>query len=114
MRAQHVVNKFWERWVKEYLPTIAERSKWKKETRNFQVDDIVLIPEERQPRAQWPLGRVTNVHPDDKGKVRSVTLRTKDGNIKRPIAKLCMLIPNDVKTIGYVPHWLDERSIPDP
>ena len=110
LRAQFVVNKFWERWAKEYLPTLAERSKWKTEFRNFQVDDVVVIPVDRQPRAQWPLGRVVDVHPDDKGKVRSVTLKTKDGSIKRPIAKLCMLIPNDVKTVGYVPSWLDEKS----
>ena len=110
IRAQFVVNKFLERWAKEYLPTLAERSKWKTEFRNFPVDDIVVIAVDRQPRAQWPLGRVVDVRPGDKGKVRSVTLKTKHGFIKRPIAKLCILIPNDVMMVGYVPSWLDEKS----
>ena len=37
---------------------LVERSKWKTEFRNFQVDDIVVIPVDQQQRAQWSLGRV--------------------------------------------------------
>ena len=47
------------------------------------------------------------MHPDEKGKVRLVTLRTKDGTFKRPIAKLCLTIPCDDKIAGYVHQWLD-------
>ena len=42
-RAQHVVNCFWQRWQKEYLPTLLGRKKWRKCHRNFQVCDIVLV-----------------------------------------------------------------------
>ena len=44
LRAQFVANKFWKRWAKKYLPTFAERSKWKRVLRNFQRGDIVSIP----------------------------------------------------------------------
>ena len=36
-----------ERWLKEYLLTIAERSKWFTERQNLGVDDIVILTNDR-------------------------------------------------------------------
>ena len=61
---QHLANTFWERWLKEYLPTITLRSKWTTVKRNLSIGDIVLINDNFSPRSQWPLGRVVETFPD--------------------------------------------------
>ena len=99
---QHLANTFWERWLKEYLPTITLRSKWTTVKRNLSIGDIVLINDNFSPRSQWPLGRVVEAFPDRRGHVRSVILQTRGGRIKRPIAKL-YLIEDDI------PVWLSEE-----
>lgn len=37
------------------------------------------------PRGSWIMGRVTKTYPDKKGLVRAVQLKTKTGNLERPI-----------------------------
>ena len=88
---QYVVNLFWKRWTKEYLPTLQIRSKWLKTKENLQVGDIVLMLDETLPRNQWPLARVTEIHTSDDGLVRSVKIKTSSGVYDRPIHKLCLL-----------------------
>ena len=53
--------------------------------------DLVLILESPLPRNEWRWGKVVEVHPSEDGLVRSVTLKTKNGEVVRPIAKLCLL-----------------------
>lgn len=91
-QVQYLVNLFWRRWISEYLPTLQRRQKWFKQSRNFAVDDIVLVADDRQPRGSWPLGRVTQVfkNPLD-GLVRSVTVKTMTSVLDRPITKIVYL-----------------------
>ena len=53
---------FWTRFIKEYLSTLQERKKWNKITRNFVINDIVLVKNENIPRSFWPLARIIDVH----------------------------------------------------
>ena len=48
---QALANMFWTRFIKEYLPTLQERKKWNKITRNFVINDIVLVKNENIPRS---------------------------------------------------------------
>ena len=48
-RMQHIANKFWSRWRKEYLQSLQERQKWTSRRRNFRVDDIVLLKQSNIP-----------------------------------------------------------------
>ena len=84
---QHLASQFWARWSKEYLCTLNERNKWHDPKRNFAVDDIVIV-HATAPRRAWPLGRVVNIYTDSTGFVRSVDVKTKDGEFHRPIDKL--------------------------
>ena len=52
----------WMRFIKENLPTLQESEKWNKVTRNFVINDIVLVKNENIPRSFWPLTRIINVH----------------------------------------------------
>ena len=86
-------NEFWQRGRKEYLASLQARQKWNKVRRNFQVGDIVLLKEDC-PRNTWPMGRVMQVVPDEKGLVRSVQLKTANSKdlITRPITKIVLLV----------------------
>ncbi|KAK3748896.1 hypothetical protein QZH41_002885 [Actinostola sp. cb2023] len=85
-QVQYLADVFWSRWIKEYLPKLQERQKWTRPSRNFAIDDVVLIVDDRLPRCSWPLGRVTDVHRNSQdGYVRSVTVQTKNSVFNRPI-----------------------------
>ena len=92
---QHVSDQFWRRFSKEYLRTILQRQKWHRLQRTFATDYIVLVVDNSSPRSQWPLGRVLEAYPDEHGVVRSVLVRLKGREIKRPIHKLCLIQPSD-------------------
>lgn len=95
-RIQHAYQQFWTRWSKEYLPQLQERSKWKTQQHNIQINAMVLIKDDNLPPLQWSLGRVTAIHAGPDDVVRVVTLKTSSGLFKRAVAKLCPLpIPTD-------------------
>ncbi|XP_078344112.1 uncharacterized protein LOC144629777 [Oculina patagonica] len=88
---QYLADVFWKRWLSEYLPTLQERQKWRKPSRNLAVGDLVLVADERVHRCQWPLGRIVEVHPGRDGLIRSAKVTTKSSTLTRPISKLCFL-----------------------
>ncbi|CAG7819345.1 unnamed protein product [Allacma fusca] len=88
---QVLTEKLWSRWVKEYLPTLTRRAKWLQPVKPICVGDIVVIADPNGPRNSWPLGRITEVHPEKDGQVRSVDVQTKDGVYTTPATKICVL-----------------------
>lgn len=86
---------FWHRWRADYLNTLQQRRKWKVETANMQVGDLVLLSHETASRTHWPMGRVTKVYPGKDGLVRSVSVRIDGTEYERPIRKLCPLPMED-------------------
>lgn len=87
--AQKLNEHFWNRWLKEYLST--QRNKWKRESENLKVGDMVLLMEENLPPTSWKLARIKEVHPGADGYVRVATVKTASGEMKRAITKLCLL-----------------------
>ena len=75
--------------------TLQQRSKWNKEKRNLQVNDIVLLKDENSPRNEWPLGRIQEVEQSNDGLARSVKLKTENGVLRRPVNKLVLLLPTE-------------------
>ena len=90
-QSQALVNFFWKRFAKEYIPSLIERKKWKEKRKNLKEADVALVAEPNQPRGIWPLGRIVSTHPGQDGVVRAVRVRTQYGEHKRPITKLCFL-----------------------
>jgi hypothetical protein len=88
---QRLLKEIWTRWTNEYLLELNVMKKWVDIQKNVQVGDVVLIAEDNQPRREWLLGRVMDVHPGRDGLVRSVTLKTPKGMRRRPIQRLRML-----------------------
>ena len=95
-QVQYLANVFWSRWKKEYLQTLQVRQKWNTPRRNLQNGDIILIKEDTLPRNMWAMGRVVEVDEDSQGMVRSAKVKTKDGELRRPIQKLVLLLNNEM------------------
>lgn len=91
-QVQYLSDIFWRRWIREYLPQLQERQKWMNPGRSLAVNDVVLVVDDRCPRSSWPLGRVINVHRNrHDGRVRSVTVKTRNSVQDRPIDKIVLL-----------------------
>ena len=88
---QSLADRFWRRWMKEYVPYLTERRKWLSNRRNIAADDLVLIVDANSARGQWPLARVVRPIPGPDGIVRTAVVKTVRGEYIRPVAKLCLL-----------------------
>ena len=55
----------------------------------------MLVLESNAPRGHWPIGEVLRCFPDKHGVVRSVDMKTATGESKRPVSKLCVILPAD-------------------
>ncbi|XP_076392689.1 uncharacterized protein LOC143265292 [Megachile rotundata] len=90
---------FWRRWQTDYLHQLQQRNKWKVTVpEKFGPGTMVVIKEDNLPLLRWRLGRITEVHPGKDGVSRVVSIRTADGIIKRPVAKICILPVDDSAT----------------
>ena len=90
-QVQHLACVFWKRWIKEYLPTLQLRQKWRTPRRNIAPGDLVLLVDENVKRGQWPLGKVSEVFHGRDGLVRSAKVFTRGVTLTRPVTKLCFL-----------------------
>ena len=88
---QAAANMFWNRWIKEYLPTLQIRPKWTRKSRNMLKGDLVIVETNNTPRSHWPLGRVIETFPGKDGITRVVKVKTPNMELMRPVAKLCLL-----------------------
>ena len=52
-RVQHIANKFWARWEKEFLCQLQFRQKWNDKQQNFEVGDVVLLKRDSEMNGQW-------------------------------------------------------------
>jgi hypothetical protein len=89
--ASSLSNSFWKKWILEYLPELTRRCKWHKEVEPLKVGDIGVIIDENMLRNSWKKARVITIHPGRDGKVRTITVKTSTGEIKRPVAKFAKL-----------------------
>ncbi|XP_076289814.1 uncharacterized protein LOC143213645 [Lasioglossum baleicum] len=82
---------FWRAWSADYLHTLQQRPKWRISTNLAKPGRIVLIKNSLAPPTKWNLGRILRCHPGHDGISRVVTVRTAQGEYKRPITQLCFL-----------------------
>ena len=92
---QKIVESFWKRWHRDVFPTLVPIKKWCSETRNVQVDDIVVLCDNNALRGKWSTGRVIEVYPGLDGKVRNVKVKTATGTYSRPVNKLAVICTAD-------------------
>ena len=76
---------WWQQWLKEVFPSLLPYRRWKTEFRNIQVGDVVLVQyASKIQKGDFRLARVSEVHPDPHGVVRTVTvaMRPRDSREK--------------------------------
>lgn len=94
---KQLVQRFWARWSVDYLHTLQQRRKWQISEPNLRVGDMVLVLEDNQPPSKWAIGRIIETHPGDDGRVRVVTIRSRDSTYKRSVVRVARLPSEDVK-----------------
>ena len=75
-QVQFLANLFWERWSKEYIPTLQQRGKWRRVLSYIKPDALVLLVNDNSPRGHWNLGRVLEMYSGPDGLVRTVKVKT--------------------------------------
>lgn len=74
-----------------YLPELTRRTKWHQFVKPIQINDVVIICDDNESRGEWKRGIVTEVFPAADGQVRSATVKTSAGYLRRPASKLAVL-----------------------
>ena len=60
------------------------------------MNDLVWVVDESVKRSHYKMARVLEVQEGNDGRVRSATVMTKDGKLKRPVVKLAPLFYESV------------------
>ena len=89
-RVQKLVKHFWERWMKEWLPMLHTRKKWRTLVTDVKEGNVVLVIQGLS-RGHWPLGRVSEVYSGKDNHVRVVKVQVGKNCFVRPITKVCPL-----------------------
>lgn len=98
MKLQQIYQHFWQRWQKEYVAELQQRSKWRTNSASLQVGDLVLLQEDNVPPLNWRMGRVSRLFPGTDGVSRVADVETTRGCFRRPLTRICPLptsSPND-------------------
>ncbi|XP_028178737.1 uncharacterized protein LOC114366158 isoform X2 [Ostrinia furnacalis] len=94
-RLEKLRQHFWNRWQKEYIGELQQRTKWKDNITKLKIGDMVLIHEEHVPPLNWRLGRVARLFPGTDGISRVADVNTVRGCVRRPLTRLCPLPTED-------------------
>ena len=89
-KREKLMRNFKKLWLRQYLPQLQERQKWKTRQPNLKEGDLVLIEQEKILKHRWPVARVKEIITDNDGNVRSVYVKTAQGKnlLKRSIHEL--------------------------
>ncbi|GFU83673.1 integrase catalytic domain-containing protein [Trichonephila clavipes] len=85
-----VIQVVWKKWSTDYLNTLQQRGKWMIEKDNVMCGTMVIVKKDFTPVCNWLLGRVVEVYHGSDGKARTVRIKTKTGEFKRSITKICI------------------------
>jgi len=97
---QNIINSFWQKWTRDYFPSLIIRQKWHTSRRSVKEGDIVLIQDSNSVRGKWKMGRVSKAEPSLRdGFVRNVEIQYKNPNhrlfttITRPAQRIIVIVP---------------------
>ncbi|XP_049277727.1 uncharacterized protein LOC125761030 [Anopheles funestus] len=88
---QLIIQTHWKRWRGEYLCELHNENQRRRVAVPLSVGQMVILKEDGKMPLQWPLGRISKLFPGLDGVVRVVNIRTKLGEYKRPVSRICLL-----------------------
>ncbi|XP_055633331.1 uncharacterized protein LOC129773712 [Toxorhynchites rutilus septentrionalis] len=88
---QRLKQDFWNKWSRDYVSQLHQRSKWKTAVTNVRKGALVLLKQDGLPPFMWNLGRVVETYVGSDGLVRVVLVRTGQGTYKRAITEVRVL-----------------------
>ncbi|GFQ65428.1 transposable element Tcb2 transposase [Trichonephila clavata] len=82
-----LLSQFWKKWKDNYFLNIRSFHHFPKPSveRNLRVGDVVILEGNTKSKFLWDLGRIAKVMKGRDGLVRSCVVKTKKGEIKRPV-----------------------------
>nr|XP_049694654.1 uncharacterized protein LOC126054199 [Helicoverpa armigera] len=95
-RIEQLRQQFWERWRREYLAELQQRTKWRRPDRELKVGDLVILKEDNLPPLCWRLGRITKLYQGPDGVSRVADVLTSRGTVKRAVHKFCIIPGDDI------------------
>jgi transposase InsO family protein len=87
-QAQFIIDQWWRKWMREYVPELIPREILQQHTRQMRVGDEVLVIDENNRRGHWPRGFGTKTFPGDGGVIRRVAVKIGRSELIRPVIKL--------------------------
>ena len=96
---QSLVDSYWNKWVRNYFPSLLVQQKWHHGKRNIEVGDVVIIQDKKAPRGSWKLGKVSNTFKGVDEKVRKIEIQYRnEGNrdfmtIQRSVQSVVVILP---------------------
>ena len=107
-KIQRLVDLWWRRWEDQAFLLFTPRKKWRREARNLQSGDIVLLKADKKlGPGNYKLARVAEVHEDEGGLVRTVTLEFKSRRrqrapileqIRMAVQRVSVILPMEEQT----------------
>ncbi|XP_059049915.1 uncharacterized protein LOC131844935 [Achroia grisella] len=82
---------FWQRWSREYVSELQQRTKWKTQQKDIKLDALVILKDDNLPPLKWRLGRIKQVYPGADGVSRVADIYTAAGVTRRAFSKICPL-----------------------
>jgi hypothetical protein len=89
-----LIDGYWERWRKDYIFQLKSLHEVRNQEKGqiFKIGDIVLIMEDKLPRAAWKLAKIEEIVVGRDQKVRSLILKTgPKKTLRRAIQQVCPL-----------------------
>ncbi|XP_075157719.1 uncharacterized protein LOC142230985 [Haematobia irritans] len=87
----YLKQQFWQQWLRDYVLTLQQKSKWYKTYDSIEEGRLVIVHEDNIPPQHWLLARIVKSIPGRDGKVRVVDLKTTKGIFRRSIHKIAPL-----------------------
>ncbi|XP_055524646.1 uncharacterized protein LOC129718180 [Wyeomyia smithii] len=96
-RSQQLATEMWNRWLKEYIPSVNRMTRWYGEAKPLRAGDLVYIVEGTK-RKLWVRGVVQEPIIASDGRIRQAWIKTNSGVFKRATAVLAVLEIDDGNT----------------
>lgn len=102
---QRLTDCFWKRFVAEYLPTLTRKTKWFQPVQPLQIDDVVLVIDEKNSRNVYPKARIVDRVFGSNNQVRRARVQFANGSILwRPASGLARLDLSTNESLTVVPN----------